>query len=79
MQDILLLAVIICVLFVIFKCLDVRFLQKNSKTQPKQIGKDALYTFMSAGIGLFLVEYFGIISSSVSTKPTEAFLDDPNF
>ena len=69
MQDILLLAVIICVLFVILKFLDVRFLQKNNKTQPKQIAKDALYTFISAGIGLFLVEYFGILSSSTLHPP----------
>ena len=79
MQDILLLAVIICVLFVILKFFDVRFLQKNNKTQPKLIAKDALYTFIATGIGLFLVEYFGILSSSVASKPTEAFLDDPNF
>tara|TARA_B000000557_G_C20715455_1_gene417775 strand:- start:434 stop:673 length:240 start_codon:yes stop_codon:yes gene_type:complete len=79
MQDILLLALIISVLFVIFKFLDVRFIQKNNKSQPKQIARDALFSFISSGIGLFLVEYFGLLSSSVANKPTAAFLDDPNF
>lgn len=79
MQDILLLALIISVLFVILKFLDVRFLQKENKSQPKHIARDALFSFISSGIGLFLVEYFGLISSNVANKPTAAFLDDPNF
>ena len=54
MQDILLLALIISVLFVILKFLDVRFLQKDNKSQPKHIARDALFSFISAGIGLFL-------------------------
>ena len=78
MKDKLLVALIISVLFLILKFIDIRFSQKDSKTPPKSLAKEAVFTFISAIISLYLIEYFGLLSNNIK-KPTGAFLDDPNF
>ena len=78
MQDKLLVSVVIAVFFVLCKFVDVRFIQKQPSAPPKDLAKDALYTFMSSLCGLYIVEYFGGMNA-ISSKQTSAFLDEPNF
>ena len=78
MKDKLLVALIISILFLILKFIDIRFSQKDNKTPPKSLAKEAVFTFISSIITLYLIEYFGLLSNNIK-KPTGAFLDDPNF
>tara|TARA_B100000674_G_C37687776_1_gene844518 strand:+ start:250 stop:489 length:240 start_codon:yes stop_codon:yes gene_type:complete len=79
MQDKLLVALIISIIYVIFKFIDMRFVQKDNKTPPKNLMKDSIYSFVSCLSGLYLVEYFGLFSDSMPKNQTGAFLDEPNF
>lgn len=78
MQDKLLVSVVIAVMFVLYKFIDVRFIQKQPSAPPKDLAKDALYTFMSGLCGLYIVEYIGGMNA-IGSKQTTAFLDEPNF
>jgi hypothetical protein len=78
MQDKLLVSIVISVCFVLAKFIDVRFIQKQPSTPPKGLAKDALYTFMSSLLSLYIVEYIGGMNA-LGSKPTTAFLDEPNF
>tara|TARA_Y100000590_G_scaffold415463_1_gene513247 strand:- start:531 stop:764 length:234 start_codon:yes stop_codon:yes gene_type:complete len=77
MQDKLLVALVIAILFIIFKFLDIRF-SKNEKISPKHLAKESMFTFVSSIGALYLVEYFGLLSNNIKKQPN-AFLDDPNF
>ena len=79
MQDKLLVSLIISVIYVIFKFMDMRFVQKDNKTPPKMVAKESVYSFISCLGGLYLVEYFGVFSEIMPNKQTSAFLDEPNF
>ena len=59
MQDKLLVALIISIIYIIFKFMDMRFVQKDNKTPPKMLLKESVYSFVSCLGGLYLVEYFG--------------------
>ena len=79
MQDKLLVALIISVIYVIFKFMDMRFVQKDNKTAPKMLVKDSVYSFVSCIGGIYLVEYFGFFSDVMPKSQAGAFLDEPNF
>lgn len=79
MQDKLLVALIISVIYVIFKFMDMRFVQKDNKTPPKMVAKESVYSFISCLGGLYLVEYFGLFSDVMPKMQPSAFLDEPNF
>lgn len=79
MQDKLLVALIISIIYIIFKFMDMRFVQKDNKTPPKILVKESVYSFVSCLGGLYLVEYFGFFSEVMPKTQTGAFLDEPNF
>ena len=77
MQDKLLVALIISIIYIIFKFMDMRFVQKDNKTPPKMLLKESVYSFV-----LFRWFIFGRIFDffqKLCQKLKLAFLDEPNF
>ena len=84
MQDKLLVSIITSVLFLIFKFIEIQMnkkVQTPSQNAPRVLIRETGLVFASILIGLYLIEYFGILSrSNPSVKQhVGAFTDDPNF
>lgn len=79
MQDKLLVGLIVSILFLICKFIDSRASTKDVNKSPQTLAKDSAFVFVSSLCSLYLIEYFGLLSSDITKKPTGAFTDDPNF
>ena len=84
MQDKLLVSIITSVLFLIFKFMDIQMNKKSqtpTQNAPKVLIRETGLVFASILCGLYLIEYFGILSSRDTSvnQQVGAFTDDPNF
>lgn len=71
-----LIALIISVIYLVFKFLEMRYIVKKD-IPLKLLFRDALLVYVSCVIGLFIVSQ--INDSGVSKKQTTAFTDNPDF
>jgi hypothetical protein len=88
MDNTLLLAIVITVLFCVSKFVESRYLQHDDKP-VKEIARDALVVFVSSLSGSFLIfnfkdyigEFFNTITETkvLTTETTQVFTDAPGF
>ena len=80
MENKLVLAGIISVVFFIIKFIDIKFIKKEDEPL-KPITIDALIVFLSVFVGLLISEQFGMVKNLVggATESTKAFVSNPEF
>ena len=80
MENIFFISAIMSIVFLIFKFIEMRFIEKESKPF-KLLIRDALLVYFSIIIGHFVIEQFKTVvqSGGDSFKLTPVFTDNPNF
>ena len=74
-MNIFLIGFIVSVLFVIFKFIEMRMLDKENEPIPlKYLVRDGLIVFASVIVGNFFVEQFGTM---IETNPENVIVDNP--
>jgi hypothetical protein len=70
---------IISIVFVLLKFAEMKIILKEDKPL-KVILRDGIYVYFSSILGMFLIDQLDYTSSSLSsTKPTNAFIGNPEF
>jgi len=80
MENIFFISAIMSIVFLVFKFIEMRFIEKESKPF-KLLIRDALLVYFSVIIGYFVIEQFKTVvqSGGDGHKLTPVFTDNPNF
>ena len=83
MENKLILATVISVVYFLFKFLEMRFIIKEEKPL-KLLVKDTLHVYICVVIGLFIADQFKLVKSSVDkltggSDNVNVFVDNPGF
>jgi hypothetical protein len=80
MENIFFISAIMSIVFLVFKFIEMRFIEKESKPF-KLLIRDALLVYFSVIIGYFVIEQFKTVvqNGGDGNKLTPVFTDNPNF
>ena len=80
MENIFFIAAIMSIVFLVFKFMEMRFIEKESKPF-KLLIRDALLVYFSVIIGYFVIEQFKTVvqNGGEGYKSTPVFTDNPSF
>ena len=78
MDSIYIIAAVVSFVFLIFKFIEMRFIEKDSKPL-KLLIKDALLVFFSVLLGSFVLEQIKPIRLTEEVRPPQVFTGNPEF
>jgi hypothetical protein len=88
MEKMILLGILVTLFYVIFKMIEMKYIQKEAKPL-KEIVRDAAYVFLSSIVAGFIIfqfngsigDFFNILTQTKTLDPaaTQVFTDEPTF
>ena len=78
MESIFIIAAVVSIVFLIFKFIEMRFIEKDSKPL-KLLIKDSLFVYFSVLLGSFILDQIKPLQLSDEIRPPQVFTGNPEF